>query len=1309
MAQVEHHDAIAEAGLTTTITPWFVTQHPVTYENLYETPCKYKWEDRWKAFFYEGIHTGTEHPDYLTDFGIDKSKFYGSFKEYWKDVSNSYYIIEPAITHSSEINDIYKKGIVNNYIELPDGRKIIKYITLPLKKYGANESEAYFPDYNFYNFDPNHSPDELSRIELMHTNAENTVTYLHDIGQLEFDITEFKKSGGIVIFITAGSHKLFKGNSSPNNNSAIIRGMLYSISPSDDPVNAKNASTDGISCAAHEFAHVAFGWSHYAGGRNDLMNPCQTKHKDCPSHPNPILKLMEGWVNPQKLDDNLNNFQLNPVETSYEVGVVTIYGNPSAAPDFLSGECYVLENRKRIGFDEMLLKNDDNMSLTKGGLLIWHYSPYTTFPIEQGLIVDYRVKLITPENLTSSNIVISYSDPKLFFGYNINCTENYSNLLSPRSFSAENKKTGITFTDILPVNENLDSKMNFNLNYTISTPTQYDYTLLNWGENPKLISTGGKIFQHEKPKGDYNYYVNMSPGGIIDIAPGQILKLSGFKLHGSEEKNIIIKGVGYENNSESYFCEHKEFSSLNPQLNQLVDTTLLRNVKFLNNSVESSNLIISNSSVNLNNSILIENIKTNYTNPNVYNIILARLCINKLKLDYAKIFLISNIYTGDLNITECEVKFDKISKFSAEANVNLLNCSVSNTADGCTQFLNKDVYWKGLNIEDGNVNFNKITVNNAVVGITARNLSNSINILNSNFNNLIQNIWINNYYPAEGAADHIIKDNHFYGVGSTYMNAISVTNSDVMIIENNSFSGTQGAGIYLNNCLTPIIKSNIITGNNTDLSYGIVSYSSSVYYLCNTINNFYYGTLLDNSSPVLYNNEIFENSLGLYITNGSYPVLSPAFLPNNTINLAGYNYIHSNSSNEIYINNTGYASNNLLMESGINIITDDDNTPFIYMNNENYFGDPEVIKCSKNFWGTGTDPANYLYPINYFDYIPYLNNKPTRNLNCEITENTNDNTTLPQQTLLMGGLLANNFYKNYDIAADFSEQLSNSSVSNYLKKYGYENILLNKYLNDNDISELTDYFYGKMLSYNNDSGMTYSIKKLIIQTLILDSNYITALTSIDSTLSTTNNRFERFYSMIEKLRILDLIDSSYNNNGNNLFIPNIGKEKEILLKANFDSYKFKKKDDKKNIFSFLDNSIQKFSHLNTVEKCNVISNKILSEIMLTHHIPNLPPAISKIKKSSKNNLIPDKFELLQNYPNPFNPVTNIKFGIPKDVQVSLKIYDILGREVKTLINEYKQAGYYIISFDASSLSSGIYFYRIKASNYTDTKKMMVVK
>ena len=113
--------------------------------------------------------------------------------------------------------------------------------------------------------------------------------------------------------------------------------------------------------------------------------------------------------------------------------------------------------------------------------------------------------------------------------------------------------------------------------------------------------------------------------------------------------------------------------------------------------------------------------------------------------------------------------------------------------------------------------------------------------------------------------------------------------------------------------------------------------------------------------------------------------------------------------------------------------------------------------------------------------------------------------------------------------------------------------------------------------------------------------------------------------------------------------------------------------------------------------------------MLTHHIPNLPPAISKIKKSSKNNLIPDKFELLQNYPNPFNPVTNIKFGIPKDVQVSLKIYDILGREVKTLINEYKQAGYYIISFDASSLSSGIYFYRIKASNYTDTKKMMVVK
>ena len=89
--------------------------------------------------------------------------------------------------------------------------------------------------------------------------------------------------------------------------------------------------------------------------------------------------------------------------------------------------------------------------------------------------------------------------------------------------------------------------------------------------------------------------------------------------------------------------------------------------------------------------------------------------------------------------------------------------------------------------------------------------------------------------------------------------------------------------------------------------------------------------------------------------------------------------------------------------------------------------------------------------------------------------------------------------------------------------------------------------------------------------------------------------------------------------------------------------------------------------------------------------------------------IPVKFELMQNYPNPFNPVTTIRFSINKDEDVKLKIYDVLGNEVATIVNERLSANTYDISWDASSYSSGVYFYRIIAGNDVSVKKMMLVK
>jgi hypothetical protein len=92
-----------------------------------------------------------------------------------------------------------------------------------------------------------------------------------------------------------------------------------------------------------------------------------------------------------------------------------------------------------------------------------------------------------------------------------------------------------------------------------------------------------------------------------------------------------------------------------------------------------------------------------------------------------------------------------------------------------------------------------------------------------------------------------------------------------------------------------------------------------------------------------------------------------------------------------------------------------------------------------------------------------------------------------------------------------------------------------------------------------------------------------------------------------------------------------------------------------------------------------------------------------------NTLLPNENELLQNYPNPFNPTTKIKFKIKKPEIVTLKVYDILGKEIVILVNKKLSAGEYEYLFDGISLPSGIYFYKLSTGDYISTKKMVLIK
>lgn len=110
------------------------------------------------------------------------------------------------------------------------------------------------------------------------------------------------------------------------------------------------------------------------------------------------------------------------------------------------------------------------------------------------------------------------------------------------------------------------------------------------------------------------------------------------------------------------------------------------------------------------------------------------------------------------------------------------------------------------------------------------------------------------------------------------------------------------------------------------------------------------------------------------------------------------------------------------------------------------------------------------------------------------------------------------------------------------------------------------------------------------------------------------------------------------------------------------------------------------------------------------------PSVGILVDVKKDDLIQTDFRLMQNYPNPFNPVTTIKYSIPNvdaknasSLPVTLKIYDMLGREISTLINDYKSPGNYEVTFDGSNLASGIYFYVLRSGNIIESKKMVLLK
>lgn len=196
-----------------------------------------------------------------------------------------------------------------------------------------------------------------------------------------------------------------------------------------------------------------------------------------------------------------------------------------------------------------------------------------------------------------------------------------------------------------------------------------------------------------------------------------------------------------------------------------------------------------------------------------------------------------------------------------------------------------------------------------------------------------------------------------------------------------------------------------------------------------------------------------------------------------------------------------------------------------------------------------------------------------------------------------------------------------------------------------------------------------------VDSLVFDVAYQPYTTAPDSLLIMTSNDYGVSYSYFRRLGPVELTTTSSNPTP---FVPTAGQWV-------------------KKVYGPLPSGTNRIAF---VGKSGFGDNIYLDSICTTSFL---------VGTGHNQNTLPLSYSLAQNYPNPFNPATTISFAIPKAGNVKLIVYDLLGREVKLLVNDFRNPGKYSISFDASELASGIYFYEIKSGEFTDTKKMLLVK
>ncbi|HSW55544.1 MAG TPA: T9SS type A sorting domain-containing protein [Ignavibacteriaceae bacterium] len=608
--------------------------------------------------------------------------------------------------------------------------------------------------------------------------------------------------------------------------------------------------------------------------------------------------------------------------------------------------------------------------------------------------------------------------------------------------------------------------------------------------------------------------------------------------------------------------------------------------------------------------------------------------------------------------------------------LNLDYCQVKNASTGISTFHAANT------IIVNHCNFENITGNAISVGSNTQKLE----VYNSTFDNC-GSYCINIFGPIATTTKIYtnIFQNTDYGV------LVSSVNS--LIIHSNTFSDVQLGISAIQVSDAHIIGNNLFSSQA--LNSGIFFNNSNGYIRQNVINGFKRGISIANSAPKVGENQLlFNNVNGIYASVGSIPDLrlflgvsqTPGCPPyyyalsgcNEVSDNGGYTQIPmevGDDGSEIFLSNSY-----ILMDIGNNKIVDDRaEIPPLYhtqllMNGTS--SQEEQIMARYNWWGfneissrrfgsldvtyipTGADncPVPIMQPctliVNSYNELDGLVAVDTLYplYSAEDFSNLDEEFALADKYYLEGDFSnASIAYKN--IIEDYPDSIQTSVAGSQLL-----NILSIQNADYNNYSELQT-FYNSYVSNVSDSLLLKIIENLNTLCYIGKEEFETAIGRFEDIIIQNPGEEEAIYAEIDAITAAMLA----NGGGGNL-----GKYSGKYVSTSLDEY----------------------------------GNKI-------------GDLIAKLGSSGsqENNetIIPAEYKLYQNYPNPFNPVTTIKYDIVKAQDVKLAVYDILGREVVSLVNAQQQPGSYEVNWDASGFASGIYFYTLTSGDFISTKKLILLK